>query len=77
MTNEIKYTFFKYDRAKMGIINCACIGKKPVYNYSEGMLLVYSLNYNSFKKIAVWKVKELNQESLSNTLNNEVESIAA
>ena len=77
MASEIKYTFFQYDPKKRGRLNCACVGKKTVYDGFQNHVDVYSLNYNSFKKIAVWRIKWKPESFSTNTLNIDVQSIAA
>lgn len=76
MASEIKYTFFQYDHRKLGILNCACIGTFPIYDYSNGGVIAYSFTKRK-KKVAIWRVKYLKENTSRKTLINEVQNIAA
>ena len=67
MTNEIKYTFYKKGKRYVGLLNVACTGKKAVYDGYFDRIECYSLNYNSFKMIAVYRLKSWKEKSLSNS----------
>lgn len=61
MQNQINYIFFKYDPSRIGLLNCALIGKRGVYSGFHDKIECYSQVNRHRRVIAVFKLKTLNK----------------